>query len=234
MVKNPIMTYFYGSGILTRCQSYEDAFMEQCIEKKIYITKSDILNFRKFCTYIDHRLRKWVSNVLPEARLLYKVFYYVGKNKTLEPPILTSSHIMWKYAPHQTIKRSKTLARKVYKIALHGDELDWNKISSGFLANYIQSKDAIICSKIVTYLRHKNIPIISTHDCWKVPYHHAKDLHLAILNAYTEFFNENHLENDFNTTPIFPIYKYFVETAEGCDFTLLDPNNFCLETMAKP
>jgi hypothetical protein len=57
LVKNPIMTYFYGSSILTRCDSYLDSFIEQAIGNNRKLTKNSIKAFRKFSTYIDHHLR---------------------------------------------------------------------------------------------------------------------------------------------------------------------------------
>jgi hypothetical protein len=38
LVKHPIMTYIYGSGILTRCQTYTDSFLEQAVNDKLQIS----------------------------------------------------------------------------------------------------------------------------------------------------------------------------------------------------
>lgn len=233
MVKNPIMTYFYGSSILTRCDAYRDSFVEQCIAANVHLTDTDLKNFRRFSTYIDHRLRTWIANTLPEARLLYKTFNYVCKSKLFVPKVLTHHHITWLYAPHEQVKYVKTIDYKNHSLSKYTDSLDYKKLASGFLANYIQSKDAIICSKVVAYLAERKIPVLSTHDCWKVPYHFAEELNNAILYAYTEFYQENHLETDFKDTLMYTTLQTIRENNKDYDLTTFESAEFNIQTMVK-
>lgn len=106
------------------------------------------------------------------------------------------------------------------------------KIASGFLANYFQSKDSIICSYVVQYLKERDIPCLTVHDCFKVPYQFHHHLDNAILHAYTRFYNENHFETDFkDDNLVYTTYKTLADVLDKEEFL---PSEFNIRTIAKP
>jgi hypothetical protein len=197
MVKNAIMVTFYGASPKTRRTSYYDSYKEKQIEDGNLISKEDETVFRKFTFFLDFHLIQWIKKNFPEALYLRNTIRKLAISQTFEPMTIQSEHCCWYYAPTTIDTYSKTIYNKDYKLRKYSTELDYNKIQSAFLANYIQFCDATICSYVVADMKMQNIPIMTVHDCFKSPYQYKTQLELSISNSYKKFYAENFLEAHF-------------------------------------
>jgi hypothetical protein len=197
MVKNAIMVTFYGASPKTRRASYYNVFKKQQMEAGILITKQDNDAFLSFTFYLDFKLMKWIKSSFPEALYLIDAVRQLATKKKFIAMVISSEHCSWYYQPNTVSHYSKTVYNKDYSLTKYTMDLDFNKIKSGFMANYIQFCDATICSYVISQMKSQNIPIITIHDCFKCPYQYKKQLDIAIYNAYTRFYNSNFLEKHF-------------------------------------
>jgi hypothetical protein len=94
-----------------------------------------------------------------EAFILIKTIKLLSKRKTnpFQPPVIKTDYVTWLYQPYETEPYTKTLFYRDYKLQRYTDKLDQRKIASGFVANYIQYCDAIICTNVIRQLKLQQI-----------------------------------------------------------------------------
>lgn len=197
-VKNAIMTYFYGSSLISRCDQYKEYFLDILNETGENLNDFDMNEFKAFAIKLDLLITKWILKYLPESLILRNAIKSVCKSKTFINTIINSNHCLWYYCPLEKDSFSKSILSKDYKLIKYTDKIDYAKIGSSFLANYIQFCDAIICANIIKIFHFKNIPIKTTHDCFATPYKYSDELNSAIYLSYINFLNADYLKQHFS------------------------------------
>lgn len=120
--------------------------------------------------YLDHKLIQWLSLKVPEALLLINIIKRLSKKKInpFQPPVISSDYVTWLFQPYEIESYTKTLMKRDFKLQRYTAKLDQRKIATGFVANYIQYCDAIICTNVIRHLKSQNIPVLTVHDCLNV------------------------------------------------------------------
>jgi hypothetical protein len=80
----------------------------------------------------------------------------------------------------------------------------------------------------------KNIPVLTVHDCFKVPYQFASSLNDAIIHAYSKFIEEDHLAKDFKNTYFWTVFEQAYINNTELDTLSFTCDMLHIETMVKP
>ena len=201
LIKHHNMIKSYGGKFKSCTQAIKKVFYQNLIKTNRFPTDHDNIVATHIAGYIYIKLNEWFIKIVPENMLLLNLFQNLSQ-KQIKPPLLINNHFSWLYIPSETTQFTKNLGYKYFKLQKFQPKINFNKVKSGFLANYIQFSDSYICSLIIKKCKIKNIKILTIHDSFRCAYEDALQLKEIIFESYLEFFDENFLIKHFSSTPL--------------------------------
>ena len=202
--KMALMTTIYGSSAVTRIDQFVDAIKQQAMEDGVPFNDNDVERFRSIAVYLNKYLITFLEQEYSPALFLLKQIKSLcapsgaKKGNLWLPQQISSEHCNWFYNPLKMEAYSKSIFNKSYKLHRYTNETDYNALSKGFVANYIQYIDALIASKFLKKMAKKNIPVMTIHDCFKCPIVYAKQLDSTLHECYLEVFEADYLYHHFH------------------------------------
>ena len=152
LVKVPIMSLLYNARAQSQIEKMRESFIKQTLMDDIILSKTELNLARKvfglFCSWINI----FVKNKIPEALLLSNIIKFGCKHKTFIPPVLKNErHMSYLYWPCVKEKYTKSIRNRDYSLIKDKSSLDWAKLSTAYIANYVQYQDA----KLLEYIVHE-------------------------------------------------------------------------------
>lgn len=178
-----------------------ESFTSISIGKGLFITDIDFLRMYDYGRVINGILSHWMENEHDYLLLFIKTVKEIAMKGTFSTFFHQSPFSSFVYAP----KKKRTITVKIRKICINilksTDILDFKKISTAYVANFIHFGDSTLVALFYKKLKNLSLYGFTIHDRFFMHPAQSPKLYKILQEIYVEYYKLDLFEKFFENEP---------------------------------
>lgn len=207
-VKHAAMCHWYGSSSTTKARQISDYYIETALKNGVWLSVKRLYDIQKHSNFLTKLILRVLMQDYGDMAILLRTVKYLCDTKRFIIPNVETEYFYYYYQPLMQNRFKQRISKKTYWMLTTTDDIDYKKLRSSTVANYIQHLDAqllyIFLDKVKDYCKInkiKKMPLFILHDRYFIHPHYLAILKPLLKEAYITFFEKDYLKQHFRDNP---------------------------------
>lgn len=200
-IKRPFMTASYGVTLNGASKQLLESFIDSYFDSKTLLSDKLYRDMKFLCGIVAKCILPWIHKTFPKAMKFLELVQRQCRLREFNHFVVKNPYFSYTYEPLLAKVAQMRIGKKLVRVSVRTNEVDYKRLSNAYVANFIQFCDAYICTLFVKMI--KNQSFFTIHDRWFISPYNAFELRNLVKKAYLQFSNTDLITYNFKDDPIF-------------------------------